>query len=275
MDADVLLAADPRIHVIALVVYAIAGSCAIPGTALKHQTFAIWARRLAVLGLVIHGAGLIARWIGSGHGPYVSRYELLSAYAWASVSIWLTWSTRDRRLRDFGLIVLPVSLLLIGVGLYAGPEVKMLPATFSGIWLVLHVSFYFIAFATGLTSFGASLFYLVPEVRFEGTRVPDRTELDSIAYRATGLAFAFWGVGLLTGAIWAYYSWGRFWGWDPVETWSLITWLLYGLYLHLRRFYGWKGRRAAALLVVCYGFALLSLFGTALFTSTLHSEYFS
>ncbi len=275
MDAPMLLSADPRIHVLALVVYAVAAGLTISGTVLKREALADWSRRLAIAGLVVQSLGLIARWIGSGHGPFVSRYELLSAYAWMSVLVWLVWSARDHRLRDFGLIVLPVSLLLVGVGLYTGPEVKMLPATFRGIWLVLHVSFYFVAFATGLTAFGASVLHLVPESRRAGTRVPARHELDSIAYQAAGLAFAFWGVGLLTGAIWAYYSWGRFWGWDPVETWSLITWLLYGLYLHLRRFYGWKDRRAALLLILCYGLALLSLFGTALFTSTLHSEYFS
>ncbi|MDO8848071.1 MAG: cytochrome c biogenesis protein CcsA [Coriobacteriia bacterium] len=275
MDAQVLLSADPRLHVVSLVLYAIGAALAVTGAVLRRERLAELARWSAVGGLVVQGLGLLARWIGSGHGPYVSRYELLSAYAWVSVLIWLVWSARDRRLRDFGLVVLPVALLLIGVGLYTGPEVRVLPATFAGIWLVLHVSFYFIAFATGLTAFGASLFYLVPESKLAGTRLPKRPELDSIAYRAAGLAFAFWGVGLLTGAIWAYYSWGRFWGWDPVETWSLITWLLYGLYLHLRRFYGWKDRRAALLLILCYGLALLSLFGTALFTSTVHSEYFS
>jgi ABC-type transport system involved in cytochrome c biogenesis permease subunit len=79
---------------------------------------------------------------------------------------------------------------------------------------------------------------------------------------------------MLTGSIWANNAWGRYWGWDPVETWSLITWLLFGAYLHARRFYGWKGRKAAWLLVICFGLALMSLFGTSLITRSIHSVYF-
>ena len=274
IGSEWLLAADPRLHVLALVVYGIAVGTGMYFNLGRRPVAERISRSATGVALTIHGAGLVVRWVGSGHGPYLTRYELLSAYAWVSVLLWLLWSSRDHRVRPLGAIVLPTALLLIGIGLYTGPEVQMLPPTFKGVWLALHVSFYFVAFATGLTTFSASLMLIL---RSAGARLPWASRddhLDSLAYRAAGMAFAFWGMGLLTGAIWAYYSWGRFWAWDPIETWSLITWLCFGIYLHLRRFYRWSGTRAAVLVVLCYMLALFSLFGTSLLGGTIHSEYF-
>jgi len=272
---DLLLNMDPRIHVVALVAYAIATGTGIAAALGGKRGWSSVGLAAAYAGLLLHSAGLLARWIGSGHGPYLTRYELLSAYAWVSMVVWLVWAARDERVRPLGAIVMPTVLILVGVGLFTGPEVKMLPPTFTGVWLVLHVSFYFVAFATGLVSFGASSLVAGHSLGRALPWAPGSEDLDALAYRSAGLAFSFWGMGLLTGAIWAYYSWGRFWGWDPVETWSLITWLSLGVYLHLRRFYGWRGGRAAMLMIVCYALALLSLFGTSWFGPTVHSEYFS
>ena len=80
---------------------------------------------------------------------------------------------------------------------------------------------------------------------------------------------------MLTGSIWAYHSWGRYWGWDPMETWSLVTWFVYGIHLHLRRSWGLKGRAAAAMLVACFAVAVVALFFTSIIGASLHSEYFS
>jgi ABC-type transport system involved in cytochrome c biogenesis permease subunit len=178
--------------------------------------------------------------------------------------------------RGLAVVVYPAVLLLVGLAVYTGPEVQLLPLTFRGIWLVLHVCFYFVAFAAALLSLGYGFLHVA-----HGTRVaarisplPEPAALDRESYRFAGLTFAFWGIGMLTGAIWAHYSWGRFWGWDPVETWSLITWLVYGIYLHARRFYGLKGRNAAMLLLLGFVLAVLSLFFTSFLTTSLHSEYF-
>jgi ABC-type transport system involved in cytochrome c biogenesis permease subunit len=79
---------------------------------------------------------------------------------------------------------------------------------------------------------------------------------------------------MLAGSIWAYQSWGIFWNWDPVQTWSLVTWAVFGIYLHLRRFFAWSGERAAWLFVFCFALTLVSLFLTPLFESSIHAEYF-
>ncbi len=276
MSAGFLLAADVRLHIVAAAVYAAATLLAVFGAALPNRPVSDWARRLGLAGLAVHSAGIVSRWLAIGHGPYLTKYENLSSYAWMAVVIFLILSWRVPRLRIMQLGIWPVAMLLIGLGVYTGPEVAALPPTFSGIWLVMHVTFYFAAFGTGLAATVASALYLTRRsIRTpQSGNVADGDILDSWAYRLGGLAFAFWGVGMLTGSIWAYYSWGSFWNWDPIETWSLITWVMFALYLHMRRFFGWKGARAAWLLFVCYGFALMSLFGTSLLTLTQHSEYF-
>jgi ABC-type transport system involved in cytochrome c biogenesis permease subunit len=173
-------------------------------------------------------------------------------------------------------LIYPAVLLLLGLAVYTGPEVQMLPLTFRGVWLVLHVCFYFVAFAAALISLGHGVLYIARDTTLVQriANVPDAATLDRESYRFAGLTFAFWGIGMLTGAIWAYYSWGRFWGWDPIETWSLVTWFVYGIYLHARRFYGMKGRSAAMLLLLGFVLAILSLFFTSVLTTSLHSEYF-
>ena len=104
-------------------------------------------------------------------------------------------------------------------------------------------------------------------------RLPDLDTIDTYAYRFVGFGFIFWAIAVLTGSIWAYQSWGRFWGWDPVETWSLITWISFGIYLHLRRFYGWKGEKAAYFFIACFFISVISLFFTPYLESSIHSGY--
>lgn len=273
---NILVALDPTLHVLAAVFYALAFMALMVDALLGRGTIPV-ARAFGALGLLVHIAGIVSRWVVVGHGPMLTKYENLSSYAAASAALALYLLMRRVTLRQICLVLYPVAFMLLGVGVYTGPEVVNLPPTFSGIWLVLHVTFYFFAFASALTAVGASALLMLgararPEV---ARRFGDGQELDVAAYRYAGLAFTFWGIGMLTGSIWAYNAWGRYWGWDPVETWSLATWLIFGIYLHLRRFFAWGGTRAAWLLMVSFVFALMSLFGTAFLTGSIHGVYFT
>ena len=267
---------DPILHVMAAVCYAVAFVVlmveAIAGKGSRHT-----ASVFGSAGLLVHVAGIASRWAAIGHGPMLTKYENLSSYALAVAIIALYLLQRRPSLRQITVVLYPVAFLMLGLGLYTGPESVNLPPTFSGVWLVLHVCFYFLAFATALTGVGASILLMLgPHARQQTTeRFGGREELDSAAYQYAGLAFTFWAVGMLTGSIWAYNAWGRYWGWDPVETWSLVTWLVFGLYLHLRRFFAWDGRKAAWLLIVSFAFAVMSLFGTAFLTGSIHGVYFT
>jgi cytochrome c-type biogenesis protein CcsB len=270
-----MITTDPLLHLVAASAYAAAFVLLIVEVVLGKRTGRA-ALATGAMGLMLHVAGIAARWLVVGHGPVVTKYENLSSYALVTAVLALYLLVRKHSLRHLGLVLYPTAFILVGIGLYTGPEVQNLPPTFTGLWLVLHVCFYFLAFGTAVTGVGASVL-LMTEGRARpavAERLPDCEEMDRIAYRYAGLAFAFWGIGMLTGAIWAFSAWGRYWAWDPVETWSLITWLVFGIYLHLRRFYAWEGRKAAWLLIVSFGFAIMSLFGTTLLENSLHSVYF-
>ncbi|HAL30371.1 MAG TPA: cytochrome C biogenesis protein ResC [Coriobacteriia bacterium] len=270
------LAIETPLHVFALVAYAIAAGCVVFGVTMSKPGVARAGHTLALVGLAVHSVALGLRWYGTGHGPYLTRYEVLSSNAWVAMTFMQALRWRRPGSAYLTTLIYPAVLLLLGLAVYTGPEVQMLPLTFRGVWLVLHVCFYFVAFAAALISLGHGALYIARDTTLVQriANVPDAATLDRESYRFAGLTFAFWGIGMLTGAIWAYYSWGRFWGWDPIETWSLVTWFVYGIYLHARRFYGMKGRSAAMLLMLGFVLAILSLFFTSFLTTSLHSEYF-
>ncbi len=274
---ETLLMVDPVLHILALVAYSVASTFIVLDTVYARPAWGARAASVALMaGLLMQGAGLGARWIAVGHGPYISRYEVLSANAWVALALWLVASRSYEKARALGIVLVPSALLITALGVYTGPEVSQLPPTFSGIWLVMHVYFYFIAFAAALAAVSTSVLFIAQR-RLSSEwleRLPDSAALDAMAYRVGGLAFVFWGIGMLTGSIWAYYAWGRFWGWDPVETWSLVTWVAFGLYLHLRRFFGWRGERAAWMLAGCFFLAAGTLFFTSLIDGSLHAVYF-
>lgn len=273
---DWSLFVETYLHIAAIVLYALAAAAIVFGAIMDNS----WLRKagglLVLVGLALHTAALGFRWYGTGHGPYLTRYEVMSSNAWMTIVVFQLLSWRRKSARVLAPIVYPVVLFLLAIGVYTGAEVKTLPPTFAGIWLMLHIGFYFVAFSAALLSLSFSAMYVGYDVPFVRglPNLPDRETLDRESYRFAGLTFAFWGIGMLAGSIWAYYSWGRYWGWDPVETWSLITWFVYGIYLHMRRFFGLKGSRAALLLLVGFTLAVGSLFFTSLLTNSLHAEYF-
>lgn len=234
--------------------------------------------RLMVPGLLMHGLALGLRWLDSGHGPYMVKCEVLSSDAWLALGLFLLLARFVPALRPASLIVFPAVFLLVAISLFLNPAIQELPPTLRSIWLVFHVAFYKIALATLLIALACSIFFIVKsrwlQVNWLG-RLPELPALDLLAYRFTSFGFVFWGIAMLSGSVWAYQSWGRFWGWDPVETWSLLTWVGFGLYLHLRRFFQWAGEKAAYLSILCFLLSIASLFFTALIESSAHSSYFS
>lgn len=264
------------IHWSAVVIYVLAAIFNTSGTifrkerALSISHFLVWG------GLIVHGIGILWWWKIVGHGPYISRFEILSSQAWVGLFLFMVFAHYLPRIRAAGILVIPATFLMIAVGLFFEPQVKMLPPTLRSVWLVLHVTFYKISVCTLLVALAFSLFFILRKrTRIEWLqRLPDMETMDLLAFRFAGFSFTFWAIAMLAGSIWAYESWGRFWGWDPIETWSLITWIAFGIYLHLRRFFGLRGEAAAYLYLVCFVLSILSLFFTPLIDSSIHSEYF-
>lgn len=236
-----------------------------------------WAAALAAVGLLPHAAGLLTRWVESGHGPYMARYEVLSSNAWVAVALFLLASWRLPRLRAAGAVVMPVCFLGMTAGLFTDPGLRTLPPSLRSVWLVLHILFAKLGAGGILLSFGAGALLLLRERRPQAafvSRLPSSEVLDEYSRRFAGFGFLFWSVMIAAGAIWANDSWGRYWAWDPIEVWSLVTWLSFGAYLHLRRFHGWKGSRAAWLVAACFLLSMATLSVVPLLTRSLHGEYF-
>jgi ABC-type transport system involved in cytochrome c biogenesis permease subunit len=231
---------------------------------------------VAVLpGILLHGAGMAIWWWIAGHGPYVGKFEVLSAYAWILVAGFVVFVRVLPRVAAVSIFVYPATFMMVALSLFLRPEIKQLPPTFRGIWLVLHITFYKIAFAAVVIALAFSIFYLLrARNRLRRLSLPDLPALDLYAYRFAGFGFLFWAIGMLAGSIWAYQSWNIFWNWDPVQTWALISWALFGVYLHLRRFFGWKGERAAWLFTLCFLVVLVSVFFTPAIESSIHAGYF-
>lgn len=261
---------------LAVFIYILASIANISGVVFGKGNSERTGYRLALGALALHGCVIAYWWRIVGHGPYMTPSEVLSSDAWVVMGLFLVFQRRYPQIRPASIIVFPGTFLLLALGLFYNPGIRTLPATFRSIWLVFHILFYKIAVSTIVIAFAFSVFYLMKQRKERPwmRRLPDLAGIDLYAYRFAGFGFIFWAIGMLAGSVWAYQSWGRFWGWDPVESWSLVTWIMFGIYLHLRRFYRWTGRKAAWFFMVCFIVSLVSAFYTSHMSTSIHAEYF-
>jgi cytochrome c-type biogenesis protein CcsB len=264
-------------HWAAVGLYSAASVCFVWGAASGGERGLRWGLVPALLGLFPHGAAILLRWAEAGHGPYISRVEVLSSNAWVALAMFLGAAAWRPRLRAAGFVVVPAALLLTAWGLMTDPAVRTLPPSLRSPWLVFHVVFAKLAAGGVLLAVATAALYLMKEARPSRplcARLPTLGELDEHGRRFAFFGFVFWSVMIAAGAIWANESWGRYWSWDPIEVWSLATWLALGAYLHLRRFRGLEGRRAAWFLGACFAFSMATVFFVPFLAGSVHTEYF-
>jgi ABC-type transport system involved in cytochrome c biogenesis permease subunit len=226
------------------------------------------------ISLAPHGAALALRWVEVGHGPYQTRYEVIAADAFLLVLVWLTASLLARSLRGLGALVAPAAFLLMGWAVSAFGLKQEVPIIFKSWWLVLHIGFAKLFFATIVLAAFCAAAYLVKARRPDAlARLPSPERLDLHAHQLMLVSFLFLGVMIVAGSLWANQSWGRYWGWDPMETSSFVTWLALGIVLHFRVLHGWSGRRMAYLTFVGLAFALTTIYVVAMAVPTIHDSY--
>ncbi len=228
-----------------------------------------YASLLAVNGLVFLTLWMVLRTIATGHGPFANMHEFSAAFSWGIVAAYLYVEFRYG-VRTLGVVVLPLALVLLWFASTVPSDVQpLVPALQNSLLLSIHVGVAILAYGTFAVSFGAAALYLV-QTHLPQERLPGRRLLDEIGYRCITLGFPLMALVIILGALWAHVAWGRYWGWDPKETASLVTWLIYGAYLHARTLRGWRGERSAALLIVGFGAVVFTYFGN-LFFGGLHS----
>ncbi len=227
-----------------------------------------YATILAINALAFLTASLAFRAIASGHGPFSNMYEFSLAFAWGALAIYLYFEMRYR-LRTLALLVLPVALGLLAYATTVRAEIDpLVPALQNDLLLSIHVAVAIIAYGAFTVAFGAAGLYLFQ--RNDTIRwLPKAAVLDEIGYKAVLLGFPMMALVIILGAIWAEIAWGQYWSWDPKETASLVTWLIYGGYLHARVVRGWRGTRSAGLLILGFAATLFTYFGN-LFLGGLH-----
>jgi ABC-type transport system involved in cytochrome c biogenesis permease subunit len=240
----------------------------------RTATIGHYATILGWLGFALLGASLVFRTFATGHGPFSNMYEFSIAFAWGILGAYL-WFEHRYHQRILGLIAIPAALGLLLYAIYlaasegASSVEPLVPALQNNLLLSVHVATAIVAYGSFTIAFAAALLFLIqPESGRWG--LPKPQILDEIGYRAIVIGFPFLTLTIVLGALWADVAWGRYWGWDPKETASLVTWFIYGAYLHARVMRGWRGRKAAILLIVGFGATLLTYFGN-LFFGGLHS----
>ncbi len=218
----------------------------------KSERWGRIAIALTSLAFLLHFAGVIARGISAHRVPWGNMYEFSTTGSVAVTGMFLLL-LRRHSLRWLTLVVTFAVLVTLGsaITLLYVPSAPLVPALKS-TWLVIHVSAAVISGGVFLLANAVAGAYLyLDRVESRGPRpawalkIPSLDALDRLCYRLVAFVFPLWTFSVIAGAIWAESAWGRYWGWDPKETWAFITWVAYAAYLHARATAGWKGRRAA------------------------------
>ncbi len=204
-------------------------------------------------GLGAHTLSMLLRWkesyaLGFGHAPLSNFYESLIFFAWALILLYVIveWRIKDRSL---GVFVLPAAFLLLAFASLTpsiSNRIQALVPALQSNWLTSHVVACFLGYAAFTVAFAIGIMYFLRNIPLFGF-IPEGETLNELLYQHAVLGFVFLTLGIMTGSVWAHYAWGSYWSWDPKETWSLITWLIYAVMLHARYVRGWKGDRMAVL----------------------------
>lgn len=231
------------------------------------------ATSLTIMAVIANTAAIILRMITSGHPPLSNGYEFLLTFCLGIMAVYLYAEFRYK-IRSLGSFVMPVPfILLMFIIMSMGPEERIaqaIPPALKSQWLTFHVITAMFAYGAFAVSFALGIMYLI-KLNNEVSHFPSLEVLDELAYKVVGFAFPLLTLCIITGAIWANYAWGTYWSWDPKETWSLITWIIYAGYLHARLMYGWKGKRAAWMAVLGFAAVMFTFFGVNYFLPGLHS----
>lgn len=230
-----------------------------------RDTTSWWASRIALGALLIQAVWFGIRTYRGGHLPLFSGHDFSATFAGGTILAILIFERLSQR-RDLGAFALPVVLALLAYAWTlprtAGPLIQI----FKSFWLTFHIITAVIAYSCFAASFAASCLYLIRARSNSVDTTADKSisslaNIDRVAYRVTMIGFPFMTICIVTGAIWAESAFGRYWAWDPKETWSLITWLVFAAYLHVRYHRGWGQQKAAILAIVGFLTVMMNFFG--------------
>lgn len=256
----------------AMVAYGITGGVGIVGFVFRRRMERALLLSIT-LGLVLHAVAIGLRWERLGHGPFVTLFEILSSNLWSMTLAFALACWRLPSIQPIAAAIMPILFMMMAWLLTSSPAEGHLPPTYHTIWLYIHVAFGKIFFGAVLIAVGISGVILARVFAFgvgRFARMPSDASLAELAYRCLSVGFVFESLMLIVGAIWAQDAWGRYWAWDPLETWAFLTWLLLALSLHARFTYKLTPRAGSLLVLAVFVVAFLTFFGVPFVSTTPH-----
>jgi cytochrome c-type biogenesis protein CcsB len=260
----------------AVACYGIAAFCYVFGLLARKEALFNCALSFVVVGFCGNLGAVALRWIAGGVPPFIAISESLASGVLIAVFVYLMAQLVVRSLEPAGVLVMPVCFILLG---WAGALTKSIgstmPPALQSTWLWTHIFAATTGFSCVLLAAALGFLFLLKENQsgFVYKRVPNLQRLDELSYRFVSGGFVFLGLMMVSGALWSNQVKGNYWNWDPVEVWSLISWLVYGIYLHLRITMGWRNRRLAVYSLVAVGIMIISYWGIPFVSSNFHTGF--
>lgn len=260
-----------------LVIYVLATAAYIAYFSSQKEKIRTVARSILFAGAASHTLCLVVRFILAGHTPLTNNHEAVSFFAWSITVGFLSFRWRYQ-VKNFGTFVTPLITALMFISFFSSQDIYELPPALKSGWLPVHASTAIMANGFLAMAFCGGIMYLLQEREIKKkrfglfySRLPSLDALDSLNHHCLSIGFPLMTLGIITGSVWAKQAWGSYWQWDPKETWSLITWLLYAALLHQRLTVGWRGRRTAIMAIVGFSAALFTLWGVTSLLGGVHS----
>jgi ABC-type transport system involved in cytochrome c biogenesis permease subunit len=220
-------------------------------------------------GFILHFFLVGFRYYRAGHLPFLSPFEFVTTFALLVVLVFLVFSVKPNN-RVLGVFLMPVALGLMLYATFMAKAIEPEIPIFSGLMLKVHVITVLSGYSFWAITFAASVAYLY----LAKTRQKQSSLMDQMAYKAAFIAFVFHTISIVTGSLWADQVGGQLWTWDPKETWSFITWLIFLAYLHARYTHDWSGTRAAILAIVGFATLVFTYVGVDYLLPHMHSMQF-
>lgn len=229
-----------------------------------------------IAGFFFHSAYIVSRFILSGYIPFTNVFESLVFFAWTLIVIYLIFSLKYK-FEILGSFILPLVFLCYFHALFLPKDINPLSDVLKSPWLNFHVIMSFFGYATFALAFSTGLMYLMQEHYVKARKpapfyylLPSLEVLDELNSRLVSIGFFLFTISIITGAFWAHQVWGSYWHWDPKVLGSLITWLIYVVYLVCRHVYGWQGKKVAYLSVAGFWSAILTYMLISSFKLGMH-----
>lgn len=236
-----------------------------------------WSGYLLATTFAVHTVEFGLRWWRTGYFPANGDYEVAMVEGWFIMAFTVYLYFSERSIKGLALVTIPFVLLFMGYGVMKDPAQMPVTASLKSAWLLVHVLFAQMAFGAYAIACGLGAVYLLKDNAekkgAEGTlyrKLPPLPRIEENMFRFVVYGFIAMAIEIAAGAIWAKDLWGKYWGWDPVEVWSLVSWLIYGLAIHLRVTLGWKGRRLAWLMIFAIVTVIIAFWGVDLMVKKTH-----